>query len=866
DVDAATLNLNFADVPIKELDKIDYFWQDLILQSDPDTARRLKQDPAIRRDERKLTIFMDAEGTLGFSVTVDQLFEQKAMWIPSLDVYLAVGDSPAPFEEYWKTIEPLADSRILDRVAAEPEAVYADFTARWADVGGPAYVPPGEVLPGHVIGLSWDSSIHKFGVHRAAGVWNDLANPDRFRLEFDFDRYDPELPKVWRGQSLHDGLPVVTTVFERDGVRYEFEQFAYPLDGPPAERRGDVPVTLMLKATLKNLASRPKTFELRMRHRRAFDAADRFDLDAAKAADALWIERNDNRGVLLAVQGRDAAGGIFERQAEKPSRDRPIPETKELPWAAGVVRVPIVLQPGETREVIIKLPSPVVAEKDRAKLLALDYATARKATIEFWSDYLARGARFDVPEKKVNELFRANLWHALRLPRRHGGQGKDVKIDLPYSNFWYEQLGTPWPVNQAVYVDYMLFNLRGYHDVSLEELLAIYRNTQQADGRVGGMATWGSYTPAMLYASAKYYLLSDDRAGMEQLLPPTIKALDWCLGEIRRTSSASGLQKGLFVARLNDCTGQGVWAFNQAYLYAGLETLGRALQRYGHPRAQECLDAAREFRGVVERAFAAATVQSPLVQLRDHTWTPYVPCEALTPRRIVEQWYPTDVDTGAVHLPRLGALPAAGRLANALLHDHEDNLFYKGWGMANEPVYNQQATAYLRRDEPKAVVRAFYSMMACAFSHTALEPIEHRWKWGHVFGPPSTDGAWFELYRNMLVREGENDSLILFQAPPRKWLADGCRISVERAPTEYGPLSATLDSRAAKDEISAEIETKFPPNREPKNLFVRFRHPDGKPIRSATVNGAAWPSIDREKEWIAIPNPAAGRYSIVVTY
>ena len=32
---------------------------------------------------------------------------------------------------------------------------------------------------------------------------------------------------------------------------------------------------------------------------------------------------------------------------------------------------------------------------------------------------------------------------------------------------------------------------------------------------------------------------------------------------------------------------------------------------------------------------------------------------------------------------------------NWLLNDHEDNLYYKGLGIANEPVYIQQATAYL---------------------------------------------------------------------------------------------------------------------------------------------------------------------------
>src|SRR5204862_6676610 len=137
-----------------------------------------------------------------------------------------------------------------------------------------------------------------------------------------------------------------------------------------------------------------------------------------------------------------------------------------------------------------KLPSPMVAADDVPKLQAIDYAKARQQTIAFWSDYVSRGARFSVPEKAVNDMFNASLWHALRLPRRHGGNGPNVAIDLPYSNFAYSQTGTPWPVNQAVLVDYMLYDLRGYHRISVEELLAQFRNNQEHNGHVNGFANW----------------------------------------------------------------------------------------------------------------------------------------------------------------------------------------------------------------------------------------------------------------------------------------------------------------------------------------------------------------------------------------
>ena len=609
-------------------------------------------------------------------------------------------------------------------------------------------------------------------------------------------------------------------------------------------------MVLLQKLTATNLQRDTSSVSVTLHYRREYGASDRSVVAWRQEGDAILFEEDTSRRVLFAVEGsRLAVASCVTRE------DGPLPP-KDKHWKDCEVVLTFGVPKEAGKRLVVKLPSPAVEQRSRQSLLALDYDGSRETTLKFWTDWIDRGAQFRVPEKVVNDLFRANLWHALRLPRRHGGSGDAVRIDLPYSNFAYDQHGTPWPVNQAVYVDYMLYGLRGYRDVATEELLTMYRGNQEPNGHVKGFANWGVYTPSMVYTVAMNYLLSGDRETFERLLPPTLKALDWCLQE-----TASG---GLVRAPLNDLTGEGVWAFTQAYLYAAFDTLGRALEQAGHPRARECFEAAASFRKSVERGFGAAAMCSPLVQLRDHTWTPYVPCEATKPGRRFEQWYPTDVDTGAMHLLRLKALPARGIMADSLLNDHEDNLYLHGWGMANEPVYNPQATAYLLRDEPVAAIRAFYSYMACAFSHSALEPVEHRWTWGQYFGPPSTDGAWFELYRNMLIRELDDGSLLLLQATPRKWLADGQQIAVERAPTYYGEVSMTVDSHAASGLLTASVE--MPKRRPVKRLIVRLRHPEAKPMRSVTVNGQDWTGFDVQKEWVVIDKPGEQRYVVTARY
>jgi len=860
DVDGVGLTLRYPETSVRMTGNIHSIWAYLIEHSDDDTARRFRLDPACQQDSRKLIVQMDQEGTKGFSVTINQLLQNTVFRVPSLDIYLAVGDSPISFADHLKDLESWKGKRVLDQVHKEPEATYEQYTARWEDMASPDYVNPHQPYPGHIVCLSWDSAIYKFGVDRGAGIWSDLGNPDKFRFWFDFGDLSRRIAGSWKSQKLADGFPVISTIFEKDSLRYEVEQFAYPLNGPPNERRGDIPMVLLQKVKITNLIESPREISVLVNHQRQLPVSAEPKIVPLTEPDAFLYEDGASGNILFSIKGTSPGLRISSNSDSGKKAD----EKKNSKLTTRNIVISFDLDANDSREFVVKLPSPIARPEYREKLLGLEYVKARSQTMDFWSDYVRRGAQFEVPEKAVNDLFRANLWHALRLPRRHGGREENVKIDLPYSNFAYGQDGTPWPVNEAVYVDYMLYDLRGYHDISVEELLAIYRNNQEANGHVGGYANWVVYTPGMIYVVARNYLLSGDREALDRLLPQTLRALDWCLAEIKRGSDQSGVPRGLVYGPLNDLTGEGAWAFGQAYVYAGLELFGRVLQQIDHPRAQECLAAARTFRQAVARRFGAATMRSPLVQLRDHTWIPYVPCEASKSGRLLEQWYPTDVDTGAIHLLRLKALPADGLLADCLLNDHEDNLYLNGWGMANEPVYNQQATAYLLRDDPKAVIRAFYSYMACAFSHSVFEPVEHRWAWGQYFGPPSTDGAWFELYRNMLIQELDDDTLLLLQATPRKWLEDGKTIEVERAPTHYGQLSMKIVSQAASNRLLAQID--MPDRRYPNILLVRLRHPTGKPIKSVTVNGRDWTDFDVKKEWLRIRNPDRPRYSIVAGY
>ena len=160
---------------------------------------------------------MNAEGTRGFTVTADQLLTEKAIWIPSLHVFITAGDDPVSFTQHKTDLEKFKGRSILDRVRTEPEATYEKYVSEWEDMGNPSYTNPQTRGPGHIVGLTWDSAIPKFGIDRGAGVWNDYGNPDHFQFWFDFGDIAKGITRTWKGQHLDNGLPVITTVFEEDG-------------------------------------------------------------------------------------------------------------------------------------------------------------------------------------------------------------------------------------------------------------------------------------------------------------------------------------------------------------------------------------------------------------------------------------------------------------------------------------------------------------------------------------------------------------------------------------------------------------------------------------------------------------------------
>ncbi|MDO1447010.1 hypothetical protein Q0590_12145 [Rhodocytophaga aerolata] len=821
----------------------DAMWGYLLSNGLPGQVARLKDDPWNKPDAPLLTILLSEDGTRGFTIGVEQLLRHKAMWLPEHDAFVTLTSNPLNFKQHLASLKGI---RTLNKVKQEPDASLGQFKQLWEDFGNPLeWNKPWETTwmgsKGHlVVTAPAHGSLYKFTVDRWANVRPDFASPHKFAQSFVWQG------SQWKSQRIVNGLPVVNTTFENKGQQCQIEQFAAQLTSGKPAQRGEIAGVMLTKLTLSG-KSGPVNIG--------------FSLTGEKKNTSLQVKRMGTQWAIAET----GSGNIWLMVETGPDVSLEVTATTPGENNTTVTFSCVgVLPAGQTHEIVLKLPSPAVPATDMERLAQLNFDTARQATIAYWENWLSQGAHFQVPEQAVNNLFRANLWHALILPRHRTGEQGEERIDLPYANTAYGQVNADWPINQGVYVDYMIYGLRGHWQVAEEEFMAMFQSQQQPDGRIAGYANWGVYSPGHLYAIAQNYLLSQDKTFFQRLLPQSIKTLDWCLSQVAKASIGKDAT-GLIRAPLNDLTHEErEWGFTQAYYVAGLELFSRALSRYGHARAEEVKLIAEKMKEDVERTFAKSSVQAPVIQLADGTWNHFVPSDAMTSRRLLDEWYPTDVDCGPLHLSRLAAIDPKGWLTTAMLHDHEDNLFLKNQGAANEPIYVQQASAYLLRDEPEAAIRSFYSLMACGFSHHQLSPLEHRWAWGQYYGPPSSDGAWFELYRKMLIHEWDHNTLIVGQAIPRPWLENGKRIEVKQAPTYFGTLSFSMDSNTSGNQISATVDLSG--NEKPEVILVRFRHPQKKKIRSVSVNGQPWKDFDRIKEWVRLPKLDSEKQVIIVTY
>jgi hypothetical protein len=176
--------------------------------------------------------------------------------------------------------------------------------------------------------------------------------------------------------------------------------------------------------------------------------------------------------------------------------------------------------------------------------------------------------------------------------------------------------------------------------------------------------------------------------------------------------------------------------------------------------------------------------------------------------------------------------------------------------------------AYVRLqfDAVREFILLYYAHMAHVYSPGTWTSVESAKMDGTVGGPyctPSQDTIPI-FTKWMLVFEDPNQDVVwLARATPREWLAPGKKIAVQSAPTRFGNISYEIHSAIDRGSVSATVD--FPAGYKAATQ-LRCRVPEGKQIRSVTLNGEPWAKFSAEQESILIPAGAKAHISLEISY
>ncbi len=880
-------------------------------------------DAAARLSPERGFVAFRSGPTRSFSVFVDDVLREGGIFVRDLGVFVSDADRnltsrdwTGPAGDVWRT------GTVEETVARLPEQSFEQARAampakppRYAFLGAPnlrqeiALEPRGDIVlhadslrsPGRDAAVAawrrWETLRYQFGT----GEHPVMGSGDRRLVH-------RELEEGW--------LPVIRHTWSEDDFDWEQTSVAGPLAGQMEEFRaetGTEPLVLATRFQVRNSGSTRRVAWLwcELNH----------PLPLYIGANGTLLLRRPslgpNRAGLIPVRGAFQTRGRGDLDLGILVPGAPGSPNDELRASASpreALRYRVELAPGEVHACEFFVPYiESLDTAEAAALAALSFESMHRSVVAFWKSRVAEGMTLETPEPWLNNLFRANLWHVListdidPVTRQH----QHGAATHGYKNFLNETMmvarslemrgerGAARRLIETFLANQGARELPGNFRSSLGVLYAAHPGepdpyTAQGYNMHHG---WG------LAAAAQHFAWSRDSAWLVAVAPRLIAAADWITRERQATrfllpDGSRPIEFGLQPAGdLEDVEEYLYWYATAAYYHLGIQstadvlaTAARAGQQDGGStsadfwrrldrEADRLASDAAAFRADIQASVAESVATSPVVQLRDGSWIPYVPprAYALTHRKegwIREALYP------ALHLVNGGVYAPDHPFVDWMIQELEDNLFLSaesGYGLAKprtqffdqggftlQPNLLDLALVYLERDQPANFLRAFYNTAAASLYPDTMCFAEWVPRLGEGGGPlykTPDECKFIQWLRQLLILERGNE-LELGLGIPRAWMRDGQRLNVERAATHFGTLSLNLVSRISAGHVEATV--RLLPTQTPKALRLRIRHPDGSPLRSAEVNGRG-ARINAERQMIELP-PDATSWEVIARF
>lgn len=869
--------------------------------------------------DRGHLLFRSGE-TRSFAVFIDDVLREGGLLVRDIGVFVSDADRnlthatwSGPSGEVWP------EGTVAEQVARRPEQSFDQVSGAipgkpspYVFLGVPGLRQEVALLPHGQIQMRRDS-LRSPGPDAEARRWPDQALVYDFAVGEHPAMGPRDRPAVTR--RLEEGwLPVVRHEWEEDHLRVIQTCLAAPLVEPidtTASPVGTETVVLAARFELSNRSEQPRTACLWLE-------LSRTDPLQLGLDHAVFLRPHSNRveqAGVVPVRGRfDIRGrGELELAVLEPGRPGSYhPARADSGQPREALRYRVDLAPGQSHAVDFFAPYvELLTPREAIALKGLSFDTLHAAVVRFWKERAAQGMTYEVPDRFLNDFFKANLWHVLISTDLDPATGRyqHGAATHVYGNFLNEtamvarslemrgeplealRLLVPFLANQGVK------SLPGNFKTRDGVFYAAHPSepdpyTAQGYNMHHGWALW---------ALAEHFFWTRNTNYLIQVMPQLVLAADWITRERQATrqhnpDGSRRVEFGLAPAgQLEDVQESQYFYATDAYYHLGMQTLVDALsalrdmavspdrapakgpgslseewwQRVATLAARLERDAA-EFRQDIRASLEESVATSPVVRLRDGTWVPFAPPRAYALTHLKEGWirealYP------ALHLVSGRVYDPHHPFVNWMIQDLEDNVFLSqesGYGLAEprrdffdlggftlQPNLLDLPLVYLQRDEVANLLRAFYNT-ACASLYPDVacfaEWVPRLGTGGGPLYKTPDECKFIQWMRQMLVLERGN-TLELGLGVPRAWMRDGQRIHIDRAATYFGSLTVEIVSRAASDAVTATVA--IAPTVKPGGVLLRARHPDAKPLRAAQVNGRP-AQILAERQMIVLPTEA----------
>jgi hypothetical protein len=555
------------------------------------------------------------------------------------------------------------------------------------------------------------------------------------------------------------------------------------------------------------------------------------------------------------------------------------------PRAADIqnaLRFDLDLAPGQALAVTLVQPHGQTALGDAKIYRSARFDAARETFTRYWDDILAPAMKLDLPESRLNNLYKAVLTQLFI--------NADGDI-MPYGSDPSVYAGNLYGIEEAYAMLALAFS--GFDQDAQRYLGATYL-TSEFLKKVPEYKVYAhrhqQYRNGLQPSYAvSAFRVSRDEPWIRKHLPLLRACAEWTLENRRKTMTLEDGKKPLHWGLLPKWSFGGDVSELQTYTFyanfacwKGLMDTVWLLEELGDTdTARHYREEAVDYRACIDRAVEGNFLpehQPPCLPLSLYVTEPEPEPEFyqlfagllldLLPfdlggrhERFITDFLEQNNRTFCL-MPRFRRTVGAGGL---------DGLYGVGYVLSK-----------LHQDKIDEFLLAFYGYLAFNMERETFASRETNLIYASDFHVrfsdevpngsdplPCSSAVALNYLRHLLVTEElsgpglfSGNLLVLFGAP-RAWFQDGKTIAFSDASTHFGKMSCTVISAVAHGRMEALIR---PPARNAWSaLKVRLRHPDGLPIRRVSVNGQPWLEVDAKRELISL-QPGADTYRVAVEY